>query len=256
MQRQLLLAEEDLCIRQFLAENLSADGFTIHQADDRDHAQQTLADLTPDLILADVNGQTLGLLDWLRGEDDPSTVPPEVPVLVLTSYGDAVHRIRLLERGADDVIEKPFSDPELRARITALLRHANSQRPSSRVTVAGPVRIDHRTRTVTVDGQGISLSGFEHRLLCHLATDASRVFTREELLRDIWGYQCPGEARTRTLDAHAHRLRTKLRQASDVQLLINVWGVGYRLTASAAEPASPGTVWADALGEGRAHDRS
>jgi DNA-binding response OmpR family regulator len=255
MQRQLLLAEEDPCIRQFLADNLSADGFNIHQADDHDHAQQTLADMAPDLILADVNGQTLGLLDWLRSEDKPSIVSREVPVLVLSSCGDAVHRIRLLERGADDVVEKPFSYPELRARITALLRRANPERPP-RLTVAGPVRIDHRTRTVTVDGRVVSLSGFEHRLLCHLMTDPSRVFTREELLREVWGYQCPGEARTRTLDTHAHRLRTKLRQATSVPLLINVWGVGYRLTAPPVEPATVGTVWTDALGEGRAHDRS
>jgi DNA-binding response OmpR family regulator len=102
----------------------------------------------------------------------------------------------------------------------------------------------------------MALSGFEHRLLCHLATDPSRVFTRDELLREVWGYQCPGEARTRTLDTHAHRLRTKLRRATDVPLLVNVWGVGYRLTAPEAEPLTVGTVGIDALGEGRAHDRS
>jgi DNA-binding response OmpR family regulator len=136
-----------------------------------------------------------------------------------------VHWVRLLERGGDDVIVKPFSYPELRARITAVLRRTSPRQPRP-VLIAGPVRIDLRDRRVTVDERAVELSATEYRLLCHLAAEPSRVFTREELMRDVWGFASPG--RTRTLDSHACRLRARL--ASDTHhLIVNIWGVGYKL---------------------------
>jgi DNA-binding response OmpR family regulator len=145
-----------------------------------------------------------------------------------------------LERGADDVVEKPASYLELRARLTALLRRTHPWR-APQVTVAGPVRIDHRTRRVTVNDAAVAVSGLEYRLLCHLAADPGRVFTREELLRDVWGYPSPGGVRTRTLDTHATRLRVKLRHDTDTPLLLNVRGVGYRLTSAEREQPEAGT---------------
>jgi DNA-binding response OmpR family regulator len=241
MSHQLLLADEDPRARLFLADNLTADGYIVRQAADRDQAQAALRVLAPDVILADVNGQTLALLDWLRVEDGQSMLASRgTPVLVLSSRGDELHRIRLLERGADDVVEKPASYPELRARLTALLRRTNPRR-APQITVAGPVRIDHRTRSVTVHDALIAVSGLEYRLLCHLAAEPTRVFTREELLRDVWGYPSPAGLRTRTLDTHATRLRVKLRQATDAPLLSTVWGVGYQLTPPEREQPPAGS---------------
>jgi DNA-binding response OmpR family regulator len=222
----LLLADEDQTTRTFLADNLTADGYHVDTAHDRNQAIQRLRMTAPDLIVADVNGNTLGLLDWLRDADSGlCAAATDTPVIVLTSNGADVHLVRLLERGGDDVVVKPFSYPELRARIAAVLRRTVPRQPRPVVT-AGPVRIDLRNRSVTIDERVVELSAVEYRLLCHLAGEPTRVFTREELMRDVWGYQTAG--RTRTLDSHACRLRTKL--ASDThRLVINVWGVGYRL---------------------------
>jgi DNA-binding response OmpR family regulator len=227
----LLLAEENHAERAFLADNLTADGYTVRQAVGRDAAAAALRDLAPEVIVADVNGQTLGLLDWLRDSDgEPLVAAVDTPMIVLSSHTDEVHRIRLLEHGADDVLEKPYSYPELRARLTAVLRRTSPRRPAG-ITVAGPIRIDRATHQVTVNGRPVSLSGTEFRLLCRLASEPGRVFTRQELLRDVWGYR--SSSRTRTLDTHVQRTRAKLRAAGADGLLQTVWAVGYRLLDTA-----------------------
>jgi DNA-binding response OmpR family regulator len=221
-----MLADEDQITRAFLQDNLTADGYRVDTADGRNQAIQRLRTTAPDLIIVDVNGKTLGLLDWLRGADTtPCAAATDTPVIVLTSDVDELHRVRLLERGGDDVIVKPFSYPELRARIAAVLRRTAPRQPR-RVLTAGPVRIDLRDRSVSVNERLVDLSAVEYRLLCQLAAEPTRVFTREELMREVWGYGAG--SRTRTLDSHACRLRAKL--ASDThRLVINVWGVGLRL---------------------------
>lgn len=232
MCHQLLLCDEDPIARRFLADNLAADGYAVVEADSRDQAQTALGELAPDVIVADVNGQTLALLDWLRCPGgSPAAAASDVPVLALSSHHDELHRVRLLERGADDVIKKPFGYPELRARICAVLRRTQPRQPA-RVTVAGPVRIDHRSRSVTVNGQPVALSAREHALLCHLADEPERVCNRQELLREVWGHH--SVVATRTLDTHASRLRSKLRAHTDVPLVVCVWGVGYRLHVPAS----------------------
>jgi DNA-binding response OmpR family regulator len=223
---RLLLADEDQVTRAFLQDNLTADGYHVDTAEDRNQAIKRLRTTTPDLIVADVNGKTLGLLDWLRGADSAlCAAATDTPVIVLTSSVDELHRVRLLERGGDDVIVKPFSYPELRARIAAVLRRTAPRQPRP-VLSAGPVRIDLRDRSVAVDDRLVELSAVEYRLLCQLAGEPTRVFTREELMRDVWG--CHSAGRTRTLDSHACRLRAKLSYDTH-RLVINVWGVGYRL---------------------------
>ena len=132
----------------------------------------------------------------------------------------------MLERGGDDVVRKPFAYPELRARIAAVLRRSEIRR-GARVLRAGPVVIDVRSHEVRVSGRAVELSDKEYRLLITLAGDPTRVFTREELLRAVWGFDT--FARTRTLDSHASRLRRKLRGDGDEKLVVNVWGVGLRL---------------------------
>ena len=154
----------------------------------------------------------------------------DTPVIVLSAAASELARVRLLERGADDVIASPFSYLELRARIAAVLRRTAPRRPQA-VLNAGPLRVDVHQRTVRVGQRPVQLSAVEYRLLCQLASEPSRVFTRAELLRDVWGFQAP--ARTRTVDSHASRLRRKLTQAGGTGLVSNVWGIGYRLACPA-----------------------
>jgi len=228
---RILVAEPDETIRLFLTDNLAADGYEVQAVADRDAALDELVDGDPDLIVVDVNGDTLALLDALRsGQAPKGAVPADCPAIALTSHADELHRVRLLERGADDVVAKPFSYPELRARIAAILRRMVPREPRPAVA-AGPIRIDVHRRRVTVSGKETApLSAVEFQLLCALARDPSRVYTRVELLRDVWDHR--GGWSTRTVDSHAYRLRRKLCDAGDHKLVINVWGVGYRLMDS------------------------
>ena len=223
---RILLAEEDETTRVFLAENLTDDGYRVTTATDRNDTLCQLRSTGADLILVDVNGQTLALIDWVRNADPAlCAIASDTPVIVLTSHPEELHRVRLLERGGDDVIAKPFSYPELRARIAAVLRRTAPRQPQP-VLSAGPLRLDPHRRTVTVDDLVVELSAIEYRLLRTLASEPSRGFTREELMADVWGYSTAG--RSRTLDSHACRLRKKLANPTH-KLIVNVWGVGLRL---------------------------
>lgn len=223
----ILLAEEHDATRAFLQDNLTADGYRVLVATDRAKALALLSTAHPDLIVVDINGQTLALLDTVRsGEGIAGRADPDTPMIVLSRDADRLQRIRLLERGGDDVVKKPFAYPELRARIGALLRRSQS-RSGRRMLRAGPVAIDVRSREVRVGERNVELSATEYRLLLALAGEPHRVFNREELLRSVWGRDTFG--RTRTLDTHAFRLRRKLCEGADEKLVVNVWGVGYRL---------------------------
>ena len=204
----ILIVEENASTRAFLAEQLEADGYEVVLADSRRHALALLASHRPALVLADINGHTLGLLDAVRGgEGLAGEIDPDTPMIVLTSRADELARVRVFERGGDDVLSKPFSYPELRGRIRALLRRAH-ERPPARVSRAGALTVNHLTREVRVGERVVELTAREYELLRTLIADPTRVFTREELLRDVWGLGV--QARTRTLDSHAFRLRQKL----------------------------------------------
>jgi DNA-binding response OmpR family regulator len=223
----ILLAEEHDATRAFLADNLTADGYRVLIAPDRAKAVALLSTAHPDLIIVDINGQTLGLIDAVRGgEGLTGRVDPDTPLIVLSRDADRLQRIRMLERGGDDVVRKPFAYPELRARIAAVLRRSELRR-RTRIMRAGPIVIDVRSREVRVFNRPVELSAKEYDLLVTLADEPTRVFTRQELLRRIWGFETFG--RTRTLDSHASRLRRKLCGDGSDKLVVNVWGVGYRL---------------------------
>ncbi|HSJ93240.1 MAG TPA: response regulator transcription factor, partial [Gaiellaceae bacterium] len=147
------------------------------------------------------------------------------PVIVLAPTADPVERVRALDRGADDAVGRPFAYEELLARIRAVLRRTASSAPE--VITAGDLAVDRRTRRVTVRGTPVFLSAKEFELVARLAADPHRVFTKDELLRDVWGFRSQG--RTRTLESHASRVRRKLRVAPTDSFVTNVWGVGYRL---------------------------
>jgi DNA-binding response OmpR family regulator len=180
------------------------------------------------VIVVDVNGDTLGLIDTVRAGDGLAGCPDrDVALIALTGNADPVHRSRLLDRGADDVIGKPFSYPELRSRIEALLRRTDRRHAPALLEV-GALSIDPVARTVRVDGRLVALTGKERELLRTLAADPTRVFTRSELLRFVWDTYTP----SRTLDSHVCRLRRKLVDAGAGELVENLWGVGFRLTAA------------------------
>jgi DNA-binding response OmpR family regulator len=197
--KTVLVAEEDDAARTFLADNLACDGYRTLVADSRAKALAVLLVERPDVIVVDVNGQTLELIDSVRsGAGVAGHIDLATPMVVLTSRAEEVHRIRLLDRGGDDVVGKPFSYPELRARIAALLRRSDQTRERP-VLRAGRITIDVHARQTHVAGTPVELSGKEYELLLALAADPTRVFTREELLRSVWGHAYTS---SRTLDSH------------------------------------------------------
>jgi DNA-binding response OmpR family regulator len=208
----VLIAEPEAGVRGFLERHLAQDGFDVLGADDHEAALELASRAHPDLIL-------LGdpaVLDAFTG----------VPVIVIgAEHSDAVDRVRAFARGCDDFVARPFVYDELVARINAVLRRARPPEPER--LLAGPIAVEHATRRVSVGGARVDLAGKEYELLVKLASEPFRVFTKEELLREVWGFRSLG--RTRTLDSHASRLRRKLQAVDPGPFVVNVWRVGYRL---------------------------
>jgi DNA-binding response OmpR family regulator len=227
--RSLLLVEDDEHTRAFLADNLTADGFRVATASEAGEALRAIEVRRPDLVLLDLmlgGGSGLDVLDRVRGADGPAArIDPDLPVIVLSGRTAEVDRVRGFARGADDYVTKPFSYGELLARVRSVLRRAAGQ-PRRGVVRVGELTVDPVTRSVRLAGQPVRLSAKEFALLHALASDPSRVFSKPELLRDVWGYLSVGA--TRTVDAHACRLRRKL-AAGGRRYVVNVRGVGYRL---------------------------
>jgi DNA-binding response OmpR family regulator len=228
----VLVVDEDELTRAFLADNLLADGYEVTVADRREKALALLSVHRYELVIADVNGQTLGLLDAVRGADGlAGRIDPDTPLIALTGRAGELHRVRVLEHGGDDIVAKPFSYPELRARIAAVIRRTQ-ERPGLRVQRVGPLTVDTRRREAKVSDRSLELTCREYELLRALAADPGRVFTRAELMREVWGL--PATLRTRTLDSHVARVRRKLAEHGVGHLLVNVWGVGYRLDSGSS----------------------
>ncbi len=208
MSTALLLAEPE----PYLERHLRSDGFQV--VDDAER---------PDLVLL----ANCSALDECRARHG------DVPVIVLGEpESDAVDRARALERGCDDFLVRPFAYEELLARIRAVLRRTTPA--PHEVRRAGPIVADLATRSVAVADVPVALAGKEYELLLKLMTDATRVFTKEQLLREVWGFRSLG--RTRTLDSHASRLRRKLTAAGPASVfVVNVWGVGYRLLDASSQ---------------------
>ena len=232
----LLLVDDDPDLREFLADNLAADGFEVVTAESAHDGLHHLEYATPDLALVDVglpDGSGLELVREVREADRlTSRLNPALPILMLSGRAGELDRLRGFERGCDDYVAKPFSYPELRARVHALLRRGRAGARAGRLRV-GALEIDPASHHVTLRGRRIDLAGKEFSLLRALATDPTRVFTKEELLRDVWGFRSMGQ--TRTLDSHACRLRQKLGSEGD-RFVMNVWGVGYRLVDGVPQP--------------------
>jgi DNA-binding response OmpR family regulator len=235
----ILLVEADDATRTFLADNLIADGFDVLVAADTGEAHDLLERAYPDLAVIDAGLPAAAGLELLRvvreADGVASRVDPTVPVLILAVRDGELERVRAFEHGADDVLARPLSYRELRCRIEAVLRRSGRRVRSGRLRV-GTLEIDAAARTVHLAGQPLDLSAKEFALLRVLAADPTRVFTKAELLRSIWGQRTVGT--TRTLDSHACRLRRKLGADGD-RYVVNVWGVGYRLVDVPAVREAP-----------------
>ena len=225
----ILLVEDDPVVRTFLADNLTADGYELLVADNVRDALRMLEFGRPDLAVVDLvlpDGSGLDLLRDVRSADGVvSRLDPTLPLVILSGRAGELDRVRGFERGADDFVAKPFSYGELRLRLGAVLRRTRERRGRGRLRV-GELELDPASREVRLRGQPVSLSQKEFALLRALAAEPTRVLTKEELLRDVWGFRSLGT--TRTLDSHACRLRHKLAGDGN-RFVVNVWGVGYRL---------------------------
>ena len=221
MPSAVLLAEPEAETREYLGRQLQDDGFDVLGAARRSEALDLAERARPDLVLL----AELDLCLRLRRGEPGRTWDRNVPVILLAPSSDPVERVRALDRGADDVMGRPFAYEELLARIRALLRRSTTS--AAEVLIAGDLVVDRRTRRVSVRDAAVTLSAKEFDLLARLASEPHRVFSKEELLREVWGFRALG--RTRTLESHASRLRRKLRHAEDDRFVVNVWGVGYRL---------------------------
>jgi DNA-binding response OmpR family regulator len=225
----ILVVEDHTATRRFLADNLRADGYELLEATCASDARQSIETRFPDLAIVDLglpDGDGLDLLREVRAADRiASRVDPELPILLLTGRGGELDRVRGFRGGCDDYVVKPFSYAELVGRLDALLRRSRRRPNLGRLRV-GRLEVDPVARQAWVGGEPVPLSKKEFALLRALAAEPTRVFTREELLRGVWGFRSIGV--TRTLDSHAFRLRKKLNAAGD-RFVVNVWGVGYRL---------------------------
>lgn len=217
----VLVAELEPETREYLGRQLRDDGFDVLGAARRSETLDLAERARPDLVLL----AELELCLRLRRGEPGRTWDRNIPVILLAPSSDPVDRVRALDRGADDVIGRPFAYEELLARIRALLRRTSSA--NGEVLVAGHLVVDRRTRRVSVRDRLVSLSAKEFDLLARLASEPNRVFTKELLLREVWGFRALG--RTRTLESHASRLRRKLNVSEEDRYVVNVWGVGYRL---------------------------
>ena len=224
----VVVCEDDAPTLELLCDHLEADRFCALPAPSAADALRLCHYNHPDLLLLDLNlpdASGLEVLREIRGTDGATGgYDPELPVIVISGRGAEADRIRGLECGADDYVVKPFAIGEVVARIRIVLRRRDARR-------SGPIRvgeifIDPSRREVTVRGEPVKLANKEFSLLRTLAAEPNRVFTKDELLRDVWGFRSMG--RTRTLDSHASRLRRKLDPESG-RYVVNCWGVGYRL---------------------------
>jgi DNA-binding response OmpR family regulator len=224
----LLVAERDESTRAFLLDNLAADGYEPVGAQTEEETRVKFRNHGPALVVLGWLGKDhrqLSLVRAIRSGDAGGD--PTVPVVVLGGQAEELELLRAFEAGCDHFMAKPFSYLELRARVRACLRRTREWRLPRRLIV-GALVVDRDLRKALHAGKEPPLSRLEFDLLAQLAAEPTRVFTKRELLRAVWGFKAMGN--TRTVDAHACRLRKKLALAGAPYLIHNARGVGYRLS--------------------------
>jgi two-component system phosphate regulon response regulator PhoB len=220
---RILIVEDEAALALLLAYNLEAEDFIVEREERGEEAELRLAEAVPDLVILDwmlpgVSG--LEICRRLRAREATKTLP----VIILTARGEEAERVRGLSIGADDYVVKPFSVPELMARVRALLRRSRPERIANRLS-AGDLDLDRETRRVRRADREVHLGPTEFRLLEYLLEKPGRVFSRAQLLDAVWGLSA--EIDERTVDVHVGRLRKALSRGRERDPVRTVRGAGY-----------------------------
>ena len=224
MSQKVLVVEDDNNIAELLRLYLQKDGFEVSHAADGGKAVEMAREIQPDLVLLDI---MLPVMDgWQVCRELRKTM--KMPIIMLTAKGETEDKVSGLEMGADDYIVKPFEVKELLARVHAVLRRTGDDgKPKSKKLTFDKLVINLDSYELIVDGKKIDTPPKEMELLYHLAATPNRVYTRNQLLDEVWGFDYFGDSRT--VDVHIKRLREKLEGVSDKWALKTVWGVGYKI---------------------------
>lgn len=223
MSQKVLVVEDDINIAELLRLYLQKDGFEVSHAADGGKAVEMAKEIQPDLVLLDI---MLPVMDgWQVCRELRKTM--KMPIIMLTAKGETEDKVSGLEMGADDYIVKPFEVKELLARVHAVLRRTGDDgKPQSKKLTFDKLVINLDSYELIVDGKKIDTPPKEMELLYHLAATPNRVYTRNQLLDEVWGFDYFGDSRT--VDVHIKRLREKVENVSDQWALKTVWGVGYK----------------------------
>ena len=223
MSQKVLVVEDDSNIAELLRLYLQKDGFEVSHAADGGKAVEMAKEIKPDLVLLDI---MLPVMDgWQVCRELRKTM--KMPIIMLTAKGETEDKVSGLEMGADDYIVKPFEVKELLARVHAVLRRTGDDgKPKSKKLTFDKLVINLDSYELIVDGKKIDTPPKELELLYHLAATPNRVYTRNQLLDEVWGFDYFGDSRT--VDVHVKRLREKVENVSDQWALKTVWGVGYK----------------------------
>ena len=222
---RVLVIEDDDALATLVQYNLEKEGYKVSVASDGEEGLMQAEEETPDLVLLDwMLPKVSGIEVCRRLRSRPET--RNIPIIMLTARGEESDRVRGLDTGADDYLTKPFSVPELAARIRAVLRRIRPGLADDRLT-HGDIVVDRVSHRVKRSGKEVHLGPTEFRLLDYLMQHPGRVFSREQLLDAVWGSDVYVEART--VDVHVGRLRKSLMQHSDVDPIRTVRSAGYSL---------------------------
>ena len=225
MSNKILVVDDDLNICELLKLYLENENYTVYTANDGQAAVEAFASKTPDLILLDI---MLPKMDGWQVCREIRKIS-SAPIIMLSAKGETFDKVLGLELGADDYVTKPFDTKEVVARIKAVLRRTkdDADAPTEKKTVVyDKLEINIVNYELKVDGVVIDTPPKELELIYHFASNPNRVYTRDQLLDEVWGFEYYGDSRT--VDVHVKRLREKLEGVSDKWALKTVWGVGYK----------------------------
>ena len=218
---KILIVDDDENICEVIKMYLETTGYNVKVAHDGKAAKEEFVNFSPNLVVLDmmlpgIDG--MEVLKWIRKDSN-------VPVIMLTAKGETFDKVLALEIGADDYVVKPFEPKELLARVKAVMRRYSGEEPDNVVLNFPGLTIDANSYKVIYNGEEVKTPPKEFELLHYLASNKNKVFTREQLLCEVWGYDYPGDSRT--VDVHIKRLREKI-SGGENWLIETVWGVGYK----------------------------